>query len=69
MAVLAEHHGGNAGCGRAGKGQLGRGDAREVPDDRNAELEMRIVSEQRLAGRAMPAIHHPFIGSAVADNR
>ena len=47
---------------------LGRDDAGQIPEDRRAEIEMRIVGEDRLSGLRPRSGDHPFVRRAVADS-
>ena len=61
-AVVAEHDRGRAGRGGAADVEAGADQAREIPDAREGERQMRIVGEQRLARYRVGARQHPFVG-------
>jgi hypothetical protein len=48
---------------------LGRDDTGEIPEDRRAEIEMRIVGEDRLSGLRPRSGDHPFVRGALAYSR
>ena len=47
---------------------FGRDDAGQIPEDRRAEIEMRIVGEDRLSGLRPRSGDHPFVRRAAADS-
>ena len=63
LLVLAQHHQGQARQCGAGHLQAGRLQPREVPQRRCTEFEMRVVGQQRFAGLAACARHHPVVGT------
>ncbi len=69
MVVLAEQHDRRAGHGRALDPAVGRDDPGEVPQDRRAEAEVRVVGEDRLAGDGARTRDHPFVRRAAAQAR
>ena len=46
-----------------------RDDARQIPEDRRGEIEVRIVGEDRLAGCRACAGNRPFVRRAVGERR
>ena len=44
-----------------------RDNPREIPDDRRAKAEVRVVREDRLAGNRSRSGHHPFVRRALSD--
>ena len=67
--VLTQQHDRRAGHGGALDGALRRHDAREIPEDRGGEFEMRIVGEDGLARRRARSRDHPFVRSAVTKRK
>ena len=66
--VLAEHEDRGAGQRRALDRPFRRDDAGQIPEDRRAEVEMRIVGEDRLSGQRPRSGDHPFVRCALADS-
>ena len=66
--VLAEDEGRGSGNGRALDRPFGRHDAGEIPEDRRAEIEMRIIGEDRLPGLCPRAGDHPFVRRPMANS-
>ena len=64
--VVPEHDHRHAGHGRSDDVPPRPGEVREVPDRGCREPEVRIVREDRLAGRAPRTVDHPAIGAGVA---
>ena len=67
MLVLAEDHAGQRRHRRAGHLQLRCLDAREVPQRRRAQLQVRVVGEQRLAALGVRAVHNPVVRADAFD--
>ena len=63
VAVMADDHERNAGCGSAGERPGGRVDPGKIPKARKAKAQMRIAGEKRMAGCRAAARHGPFVGS------
>ena len=61
VAVVAEHHDGQAGGCGANQQMAGGFDPRQIPDRRLAESKMRIAGQQGCAGGTVRAIHSPFV--------
>ena len=62
MAVVADHQERHAGHGRPGKHAVRGFQARQIPQDRRLEFQMRVVGQERLArGRARPR-ERPSVG-------
>ena len=67
--VLSEDEDRPAGNRRALDRPFGRDDAGQIPEDRRAEVEMRIIGEDRLSGLRPRSGDHPFVRRAAADSR
>ena len=66
--VLAKHEDRCAGQCGALDGSFGRDHPGQIPEDRGAEFEMRVVGEDRLAGQRPRSGDHPLVGRAFANS-